>query len=105
MWSATPPRYRIRLTGTRVAAFFGDRHTGCWFDEIFDNFTGSPTHLSFDSVVRTGQPSWRTGTCELQKSKSFAKFERVHLPFADDGRNIDMVLACSLFGEHGDALS
>lgn len=53
-----PPRIRMRLMGTRILEFFGQEHTGKWFDATFVDFKSSRTYQDFLSVVQT---NGRTG--------------------------------------------
>jgi hypothetical protein len=100
-----PPRFKIRLAGSRVSEFFGEEESGRWFDEIYPRFAETPTCESFVSAVQSGEPSWRRGKCDLKKEKDFARLERVHLPFATDGKTIDMLLTFTLYGpESGELL-
>lgn len=87
-----PPRFKIRLMGTRLREFFGAEHTGRWLDELFPNLDGSTTHVELLRTIGTRAPRWRRGTPALDIEKDFLDMERVYLPFARDGRNVDMIL-------------
>lgn len=93
-----PPRFRVRLTGTRLTAFFGGGDTGRWLDDIHHDFNQTPTCHSYMRVVETGLPNWRRGRCELGKPNNCLQYERVQLPFARDGVKVDMILICGVFG-------
>jgi len=87
-----PPRFRIRLMGTRLREFFGAEQTGSWLDVLFPNLDGSITHTELLRTIETGQPRWRRGKPALDIEKDYLDMERVYLPFARDGRNVDMIL-------------
>jgi hypothetical protein len=87
-----PPRFRIRLMGTRLREFFGTEQTGRWLDELFPNLEGSMTHRELLLTIETCAPRWRRGTPALDIGKDFLEMERVYLPFARDGRSVDMIL-------------
>ena len=100
-----PPRFRVRLTGTRLDEFFGRNATGRWLDEMYPDFQETPTYTNYMRVVETKLPNWRHGQCELRRSNDWLLYERVQLPFAADGTNVDMILVCGVFGRKGESLS
>lgn len=87
-----PPRFKIRLMGTRLREFFGAEQTGSWLDELFPNLDGSITHTELVRTIETREPRWRRGKPALDIEKDFLDMERVYLPFAHDGRTVDMIL-------------
>lgn len=87
-----PPRFRIRLMGTRLCEFFGGDFTGMWLDEVFPNIEKSLTYEGLMNAVGSKEPRWRSGKPALDIEKDFMDMERVYLPFARDGRTVDMVL-------------
>jgi hypothetical protein len=87
-----PPRFRIRLMGTRLRDFFGAELTGMWLDEVFSNLDGSLTHAELLKTIETKTPRWRRGRPALDIEKDFLDMERVYLPFARDGQTVDMIL-------------
>lgn len=95
-----PPRFFTRLMGTRLREFYGKEHTGHWYDEMFPHFIESVTHTDLVATVRTKQPIWRRGKPNLNYEKDFLALERVFLPMARNGVDVDMVLTLVLFGDH-----
>ena len=93
-----PPRFRTRLMGTRIVASVGEDHTGKWMDEVFPGFENSSACLGMNAVVRTGKLNWRRGNPKLIEGKEFMVIERIYLPFARDGRTVDMILSYVLLG-------
>jgi len=87
-----PPRFRIRLMGTRLREFFGNEQTGSWLDDLFPNLEGSLTHVELLKAVTSREPRWRRGKPALDIEKDFLDMERVYLQFARDGENVDMIL-------------
>jgi hypothetical protein len=100
-----PPRFRMRMTGTRLTEFFGGGGTGQWLDEIHKNFSRTPTFESYMRVVETRLPNWRRGKCELRASNNRVLYERVQIPFASDGIHVDMILIYGVFGRDGETLA
>lgn len=95
--SGNPPRFQVRLFGTRLVEFFGRDLTGHFYDEAFDGFIGSRTEKDFLTSMATGQPSWRRGKPLFMYEKEFQTVERVILPLAADGCTVDMLLNMQLF--------
>ena len=100
-----PPRFRVRLTGTRLTEFFGSSDTGKWLDEVYTGFEQTPTFVNYMRVVETGLPGWRRGRCELRSAHDCLQYERVQLPFASDGAKVDMILVFGVFGRDGEMLA
>lgn len=92
-----PLRFRFRLVGTRVVEFLGRDPTGLWIDEAYPSFSGSPTERDFMACVTAGAPRWRRGPPFMEADKDYAQVERVALPLAADGKNVDMLLCLSLY--------
>ena len=95
-----PPRFCTRVMGTRLRDFYGMEHTGRWYDEIFPRFTQSGSHADLVATVETGRPSWRRGTPNLRYERDFVALERVLLPMARDGENVDMIISLVLFADN-----
>jgi PAS domain len=95
----TLPRFRVRLMGTQVREFMGEEQTGRWLDDVFPNLYGSLTHTELVKTVTMKAPRWRRGRPALAVDRNFLDMERCYLPFAQDGRNIDMVLTFHLVTE------
>lgn len=100
----TPPRFQVRLTGTRLTQFHGASDTGRWLDEIYPDFRETATWQNYMRVVESRLPNWRRGHCELRGATDYLQYERVQLPFARDGATVDMILILGVFGREGGAL-
>ena len=88
----SPLRFRVRLMGTKLVATFDDDHTGKYYDEIFEDFENSALFHELRAVVETRKPNWRKGDHRLNPMRDFILMERVVLPLASDGENVDMLL-------------
>jgi hypothetical protein len=93
------PRFRVRLMGTQVREYMGEEQTGRWLDEVFPNLHGSITHAELVKAVTMKRPRWRRGKPAIAVERNFLDMERVYLPFAQDGWNVDMVLTFHLVTE------
>lgn len=96
-----PFRFRVRLVGTAVAAAFERDFTGCHLDEIIPGFEASSSHGDRVAVAETGLPNYRHGDPALSFKLDFAPLERVYLPFAADGRQVDIILSMAVYLAHG----
>lgn len=90
------PRFRVRLMGTKVREFMGEEQTGRWLDEVFPNLHGSLTHAELVRTVTMKVPRWRRGKPAVALDRKFLDMERCYLPFAQDGKTVDMVLTLHL---------
>jgi hypothetical protein len=88
----SPMRFRIRLMGSQLVAAFNQDHTGKFYDEIFEGFDDSDLFHKLRAVVETHEPNWRKGDHRLNPVRNYVLMERVALPLASDGVNVDMLL-------------
>lgn len=93
------PRFRVRLMGTQVREYMGEEQTGRWLDEVFPNLHGSVTHAELVKTVTMKMPRWRKGKPAIALDRIFLEMERAYLPFARDGRKVDMLLTFHLVTE------
>jgi len=93
----TPPRFRYRLVGTKLAEIYGRDHAGRWIDEVFPHFAETLTAEHLRLAVETGLPQWREGVPLLVRDKDFLRTTRLFLPMASDGKAVDMILAFTIF--------
>jgi hypothetical protein len=94
---SSAPRLRYRLVGTSVARAFDEDCTGRWLDEVHQGFADSPVRQNLEAVIDSAQPSWRVGRPHLGQLRDYLSLERLYLPLADDGHQVDMILAITVF--------
>jgi len=94
-----PPRFMTRVMGTRLRDFYGKEHTGRWYDEMFPHFESTNTCVDLVKTVSRKCPAWRRGKPNLRYEKDFVALERVFLPLARNGVDVDMILTLLLFGD------
>ncbi|HTH99143.1 MAG TPA: hypothetical protein VL574_17120 [Stellaceae bacterium] len=87
-----PLRLRYRLIGTAGSAVYGD-HTGRWLDEIFPHLPGSAVWDDYLGLVNHARPSYYRGKPRLGNSPDIEAVERLTVPLARDGRQVDMLLS------------
>ena len=92
-----PIRFRLRLLGTGVVNFRGCDFTGQWLDECYTNFLEAACHHDFLELLHIRQPVWRRRPPSLTHNKDYHDVERIYLPFARDGRQIDMIFILFVF--------
>lgn len=96
-----PFRLRYRLVGTRVVEAIGREVTGQWLDEAHPDIGRDPRYLARSrAVVETGTPSWRRGPPNLWRHEVYSMIENLIVPFAADGKTIDMLMTLTVFFTH-----
>jgi PAS domain len=92
-----PLRMRYRLAGTGIVEAIGHEVTGRWFDEAHPGMMESPDFVArYRRVVERGAPDRRKGKPRLWVHRDFDVIENLLLPFASDGRHVDMICAYSV---------
>lgn len=94
---APHPRARYRLIGTSIVRAFDRDHTGRYLDEVHPDFADSKVWSYMSGVVANAHPDWRFGIPHLNGLGEFVRLERIYLPLATDGLQVDMILALSVF--------
>lgn len=90
-----PWRFRIRLVGTAVVNYAGRDSTGKWCTEQFPNFEESAGYRDMVHCARSGVPVFRTA--KRLASDGPRQSQRVHLPLAADGREVDIILSLTRY--------
>lgn len=90
-------RFRYRLIGTNVARAFEQEATGRYLDDAHAGAHDSRIRLYVNDVVRDRLPAWRVGRPTLWHLQDYLRLERIYLPMAGDGEEVDMILALTVF--------
>lgn len=90
-------RLRYRLIGTSVARAFDHDSTGEYFDETHPQSRDGQIRIYMHDVIRTRLPAWRVGKPTLWQLQDYLRLERIYLPLAGDGEEVDMILALTIF--------
>lgn len=90
-----PWRFRVRLVGTAIVAFSGRDSTGRWCDEAFPTFARSEAYTHIVACADRGIPSFCTAKLLVKDDHRLS--QRVHLPLAADGRQVDMILSLTRY--------
>ncbi len=96
-----PFRLKYRLIGTNIVRMIGGDFTGRWFDEARPNLLKSMPGLErYRLMVETGRATWRRGIPVLAADPYWKTSENVMMPMASDGRNVDLLMCCSVYYSH-----
>lgn len=92
-----PPRFRFRLVGgAAVDAGTGFRK-GLYVTEVGSAEEGALATRNFTEQMRTRRAQWRRGPSTLGRLKYVHEIERVALPMAADGVNVDLFMCVTVF--------
>jgi hypothetical protein len=95
-----PLRFRYRLLGTAIRRVTqrGEQVVGRWIDEIDPDFApGHPRFGAFAEVAEHGRPGYRKGLPVFPPGLEHLAIERIFLPLASNGQQVDMLFCLSLF--------
>jgi len=88
-----PLRFKYRLVGTAHVDAAGSNPTGRWYDEVHPRFRGSTAYPQFVAAVERAQIAFYRGPPVYVVDKDYKTIERLILPMAQNGRDVDMLLA------------
>jgi hypothetical protein len=92
-----PLRFRYRLIGTeQVRAMAGD-FTGRYLDEVHPRFLTGFTYADYVAVAERAEIGYHRGEPIFHLDKDYIAIERLLLPLAKNGRDVDMLLAITLY--------
>jgi hypothetical protein len=93
-----PFRLRYRLAGTSIVYAAKREVTGQWLDDVRPQVRTIPGYFDrYRAIVETKEPSWRRGPPNFQMNAYFVSLQNLFLPLARDGRNVDMILAGTVY--------
>ena len=93
----SPLRFRYRLVGTEQVVALGRDATGKWLDEVHPGFTASAAYPQFVAAVERGEVGFHKGAAINHRQRSWMTVERLVLPLAKNGRDVDLLLGISVF--------
>lgn len=88
-----PYRFRVRLMGTGIVEAMGGDFTGKYLDEVWPDADNQLLVRHRIEVAETGLPNYRYGFSPTPFRLDFAALERVFLPFASNGKDVDVILS------------
>lgn len=92
-----PYRFRVRVMGTAVVEAMGEDFTGRYLDEVWPNADEQLLVRHRVEVVESGLPNYRYGVSPTSFRLDFAALERVFLPFAANGEDVDVILSAIVY--------
>jgi hypothetical protein len=92
-----PLRFRYRLIGTQHVTAMNRDMTGLWLDEVHPTFLTAAVYKHYLGIVADPQPSYRKGRPGFNVHLDLYSMERVMLPMARDGFDVDMILALTVY--------
>jgi hypothetical protein len=91
-----PLRFKYRLVGTEHVEAAKFDPTGLWYDEVHPRFALSSAYPQFTAVAENAAIAFYRGPPVYVIDAKFKIIERLILPMATDGRNIDMLLGITV---------
>lgn len=92
-----PRRYRYRLVGgSMVDAGLGVKR-GDYFDETVRSEDLPGLLAILDRISEQRVIDWRRGPPALEHDRFVSRLERILMPLAADGDNVDIILGCTVF--------
>jgi len=92
-----PPRFRLRLFGTRLVMAYGEDITGRYLDEI-DLCTVGPEILTYlTTMVRECRAQAVCAHLWKRADDRHIEYERIGLPLSENGASVNMIL-CAFAG-------
>jgi hypothetical protein len=92
-----PRRYRLRLVGTAVISSGAVTRPGQFFSDVIAPADARAAAALFDRVRQSRLIDWRRGRALFEHYKDIHALERVVLPLAADGDEVDMLMCMTLF--------
>lgn len=91
-----PLRFKYRLMGTEHARLSGRDVTGRWMDEVHPDFAQLDVYPQWVAVVERAELGYRRGPPLFPLRDEYEEMERLLLPLARNGADVDMVLAMTV---------
>jgi len=92
-----PLRFKFRLVGTEHTRLSGRDVTGRWMDEVHRDATKVETYPQLVAAAERAEIGYRRGPPLFPEQGEFSEMERLLLPMARNGRDVDMLLAITIY--------
>jgi hypothetical protein len=96
-----PLRFKYRLVGTAHVDAANDNPTGRWYDEVHPRFGQSTAYPQFVAVAERAQVAFYRGPPVYVIDEKYKTIERLILPMAQNGSDVDMLLAITVLDPNG----
>jgi hypothetical protein len=92
-----PLRFRYRVTGTEHRRVSGRDATGHWMHELHPDFASFESYPEFVVAVERREIRYRRGRPVFPIVNDVRETERLLLPLARNGWDVDMLLAITVY--------
>lgn len=92
---AVPRRYRIRMMGSEIVAWYGCDVTGRYLDEIDFGVSGKSTFEILDQAVDKVAPAYMSGEYTKYDERTI-RYERLFLPLCDEGAKVTALVGAGM---------
>jgi hypothetical protein len=92
-----PKRFRFRLIGSQIERFGLPAKLGDYLDQFVDKAHENKPVNDPTRVAIEGRPLWYRGVPVIRHDTHIGELERLLLPLAANGRDVDMLLCLSVF--------
>ncbi|HYL33041.1 MAG TPA: hypothetical protein VEU53_07845 [Stellaceae bacterium] len=96
-----PLRFKYRLVGTAHVDAASADPTGRWYDEAHPRFRQSTAYPQFVAVAEQAQVAFYCGPPVYVIDQKYKTIERLILPMAQNGSDVDMLLAITVLDPQG----
>ena len=86
------PEFVFRIMGTGLVSLFGQDYTGQPFIRAYKSGKSSHSYRDILDMLVLREPRWRKANALFAEQRDHLILERLVLPLARDGENVDMVL-------------
>jgi hypothetical protein len=90
-------RFRFRLIGTKITALAGRDCTGKWVDDVYDDFSNTGAYHRMWLCAADGKPIFQRGKVISNPDCGGLQAERLYLPLASDGPEVDVILVMTIY--------
>lgn len=97
----SPLRFKYRLVGTVHVEAAGSDPTGYWYDEAHARFRESTAYPHFVAAAEQAQVAFYRGPPVYVIDKQYTTIERLILPLAQNGIDVDMLLGITALDPKG----
>ncbi|MGO8918965.1 MAG: PAS domain-containing protein [Stellaceae bacterium] len=92
-----PLRFRYRLVGTEQVSAMDADFTGRFLDEVHPRFLAGFTYPHYVAAAERSEINYYRGAPIFHINKEYVSIERLLLPLAKNGRDVDMLLAITVY--------
>ena len=92
-----PWRFRFRMISRSIRLAVGTVPAGGYLSDLEGKQNWRPLYQAMVGLCEERQPDYRRGTPNIAALPELTEIERLSLPLAHDGRNVDVILSATLY--------